>query len=116
MKDLINYRVVYPEIYYKVQPFIIMACDQLDTYSSELPSQEMVENMSDTISDNMSKMYPDMAEYMKSADDTTAVPTESMFGFDRDRFGSNFRRRGLFRDFVDILLLSELFRRRRRFY
>lgn len=110
---------VYPEVYYKMQPYIMMACDHMDAYGPEMPSQEMVEGMSDAIYDDMMRTYPEMADYMRSQEQGGAARTSlavqgpfgfmSPFGFRRD-----FRRRGLGRDLIDILLLSELFRRRRR--
>lgn len=99
----------------------MMACDQMDTYSSEIPTQVMIERMSDTIYDDVCRMYPDMVEYAGCAgkkDDTD--PPQGFMARDRDRdrdmFEHHFRRRGPFRDFIDFLLLSELFRRRRRFF
>jgi hypothetical protein len=110
--------VVYPEVFYKLQPYIMMACDRMDTYGSMMPTQEMVEQMSDGIYDNVSRMYPEMAEYANNYDkkmkDDQTVETV-LFGRG-PFFGFGFRRRGLFRDLIDILLLSELTRRRRYYY
>lgn len=119
LNDLMKYRVTYPEIYYKCQPFVMMACDQMDTYTSEMPTQEMIEQMSDNIYDDVCRMYPDLDAYAKCAvQQTNAVPAQTFYDQDRDRdmFGRRYRRRGAFRDFIDFLLLSELLRRRRRFY
>lgn len=122
MEKMVN-QMTYPEIFYKLQPYIMLVCDQLDTFSSLMPTQEMVEHMTDSIYDDVCRMYPDIAEYTheyeKSAKDDPPDPPAGFgrgFGmFDREpMFG--FRRRGLFRDLIDILLLSELTRRRRRFY
>ncbi len=113
-----SYQMVYPEVFYKLHPYIMMICDQMDTYGSSMPTQEMVEQMTDCIYDDICRMYPDMAEYArnnekKGNDDPAAIEVISRFpGMFRPRF----RRRGLFRDLIDILLLSELFRRRRRPY
>jgi hypothetical protein len=105
------FRVVYPEIFYRLQPYIIMVCDQMDTNGSMMPTQDMVEQMTDSIYDDVCRMYPDIAEYareqdMKAKDD----PPE------REIFGRRFRRRGLLRDLIGILLVSEFFRRRRRIF
>lgn len=115
MNDLMKYRMAYPEIYYKCQPFVMMACDQMDAFSSEMPTQEMVEKISDNIYDDICRMYPDMAEYVKSTE-PTGNPDPPMGLFGREGFGRRFRRRGIFRDFLDFLIFSELFRRRRRFF
>lgn len=110
--------VVYPEVFYKLQPHIMMMCDQMDTYGSMMPTQEMVEKMSDSIYDNVNRMYPEMSEYVrnyeKKMNDDQTVETV-IFGRG-PMFGYGFRRRGLFRDLIDILLLSELTRRRRGYY
>lgn len=126
--------MVYPEVFYKLQPYIMLVCDQMDTFGPMMPTQEMVEQMTDGIYDDVCRMYPEMAEYareneMKAKDDPPDPP-ESIGvisrGFDRDfgrgfgrgfgRFDRGFRRRGLFRDLIDIMFLSELSRRRRRFF
>lgn len=43
----------------------MMACDQMDAFTCEMPTQEMIEKMSDTIYDDICRMYPDMAEYVR---------------------------------------------------
>jgi hypothetical protein len=68
-------------------------------------------------------MYPDMAEYasnydQETKDDPPIIEGRNPFMFDRG-FGMishRFRRRGMLRDLIDILLISEFFRRRRRMY
>lgn len=119
------YQVVYPEVYYRLQPYIMSVCDQMDTYGNVMPNQEMVEQITDSIYDDVCDLYPDIAEYVRmneaNVNDNpqaveTIVPIRNPDGFGRDfRFGRRFRRRGLFRDLIDILLLSEFFRRRRRY-
>jgi len=117
------YQVVYPEIFYRLQPYIIMVCDQIDTYGSIMPTQEMVEQITDSIYDDVNRMYPDMSEYAGAYDknpdnDPPAMDNSSPAAFNRGfgMFGRRFRRRGALRDLIDILLISEFFRRRRRFY
>ena len=120
-----DYPTVYPEIYYKIQPHIMRACDEMDMYEL-MPSEEMIEHKCDQIYDGVCRMYPELAEYAneyeRQADNSSHLPEESGshnpdgFEFGRRR---RFRPRGLFRDFIRILLLSELFdrrRRRRRFF
>lgn len=108
---LMNYQLVYPEIFYKLQPYVMMVCDQMD-YSSVMPNMGTVQQMTDNIYNDVVRMYPDLAEYADN--NAEAVPT---FNGDPPPFGRRFRRRGVLRDIIDILLLSELFgRRRRRFY
>lgn len=107
-----QYQLVYPEIFYRVQPYIMMVCDQMDAYDPAMPTQEMVEQLSDMICDDLCKMYPDLAKYAKN-DETATTAVQPTIVFRRRP-----RRRGILGDLVDILLLSELFgrRRRRRFF
>ena len=110
-KPMMEYQTMYPEIFYKLQPYVMMVCDQMD-YSSIMPNMEMVQNMTDNIFDDVCRMYPDLVEYVRNNEnDEAAIPT---FNHNPDR--RRFRRRGLFRDIIDILILSELFGRRRRFF
>lgn len=109
MSDLVTYRLVYPEIFYKLQPFVMMACDQMDS-AAAMPSQDVIEGMADRIYEDVCRMYPDIEEYArereKSAQNNPAL--SEVLSVRR------FRRRGLLRDIIEILLLSELFGRRRR--
>lgn len=122
MPMMVN-QMVYPEIFYKLQPYILLACDQMDTFSPLMPTQEMVDQMTDSIYDDVCRMHPDIAEYARDYDRKTKDdPPDPPMGFDRGfgmfgrgPFGFGFRRRGLLRDLISILLLSEFHRRRRRF-
>ncbi|WP_324825201.1 hypothetical protein [Sinanaerobacter sp. ZZT-01] len=95
----------YPEIYYKVQPFVMSACDQMDSCGRVMPDQASFDQISEDIYSNVCTMYPDLTEYVTCSKMNLSVrPTQ------RNR-NNNFRRRGLFQDFVDLLLLNELMRR-----
>jgi SWI/SNF related-matrix-associated actin-dependent regulator of chromatin subfamily C len=126
----------YPEIYFKLQPYILLVCDQMDVYYGEgMPSQDMIERISDGIYDDVRRMNPDMDEYLRTQEmqqrGTAAggrgaaaraaigpygydYGDYNRYGYGPDMFRRDYRRRGLGRDIIDILLLSELFRRRRR--
>ena len=92
----------YPETYYKVQPFVMAVCDQMNGL---LPSQELFDEISNDIYLNVCMMYPDLAEYVNGSHIKPLVESQQ-----RDRnFG--FRRKSPFQDFIDIILLNELFRR-----
>lgn len=113
LNDLLQYRLTYPEIYYKCQPFVMMICDQMDTYSSEMPNQEMVEQMTDKAITDIYQMYPDIADYTNYSEQTVNYRNDDNT---RDwNYGRRFRRRNPFKDFIEFLILSELFRRRRRY-
>ena len=122
-----DFRMVYPEVFYKLQPYILMVCDQLETYGYSMPTQEMAQQMTDFIYEDVMRMYPELAGYARNyeQDDGPVAEVFNQFpggysqGFYGQRqpfFGNQFRRRGLFRDLIDILILSELFNRRRRYY
>jgi hypothetical protein len=102
--------MMYPEIYYKIQPHIIMACDEMDMYGCMMPTRKMIMCMCERICDNIFKMHPEMVAYDVEYPAGTMMDPPQEF----DEFGRR-RRRGPFRDFIFFLLLSEFFRRRRRF-
>ncbi len=108
------YRAQFPEIYYRLQPYIMMACDEMEDYSPGMPTQEMLDEMTDSIYEEMMRMYPDMTDYMADSYESSSVVAQFDRGGPFD-FRRRFRRRGLPRDLITILLLQELFRRRRRF-
>ena len=106
--------LVYPEVYYRLHPYIMSVCDQMDTYGYMMPNQEIFDVMTDTIYDDVCRMYPDMEQYANSLETSGSVDSAQ---YRRDPYyGRRFRRRGLFRDLIDILLLTELFGRRRRYF
>lgn len=115
MPDISN---IYPEIFYRIQPYIIMMCDQLDAYyGNGMPSQEMIDQITENIYRDILEMYPDIAEYAREREmREQSQPTAAEMITRRPRIYSRaFRRRGLLRDLIDILFLSELYRRRRRY-
>ncbi|HOV70061.1 MAG TPA: hypothetical protein PLZ84_07025 [Clostridia bacterium] len=103
------YAAVFPEIYYKLQPLILMACDQIDPMGP-MPSQDMLDQIADGIYEDMMQLYPEMSDYIRQYETQQVpfVPGRPPF------FRRRFRRRGPFRDIIDILLFLELLRRRRR--
>ena len=127
MPTEIDLQMVYPEVFYKLQPYILMVCDQLETYGYTMPTQQIAQQMTDYIYDDVMRMYPEIGEYVKDYEQETEPVAEvfnqfpggysrGYFGRSQPFFGRGFRRRGLFRDLIDILILSELFNRRRRYY
>lgn len=116
MSDPANFRMVYPEIYYKLQPLIVVACDQIDACSPDLPLQDMVENMSDSIYSDMCRMYPDIADYTRGSEHKKSSSKSRRCCKHSSHSDNGCKKRGVCRDFIDYLLLSELSRRRRRIY
>ncbi len=117
----------YPEIYYKLQPHVMMMCDQMDAYGM-YPTKENMENAANQMHDNIMKNHPDIAAYAKDSEkkmlDTMPEARQTIVsdygygyrGYGDDSYGRGFRGRGVLRDIIDILLLSEFYRRRRRPY
>lgn len=107
-----KHRALYPEIHYKLKPFIHVTCDAIQA-SGMNPTQEDLDEITDNIYDDFNKMHPEMENYMKADNDgedpPDAVPTIAYGG----RYGygyryPGFRRRGLGRDLIGALLLGEL--------
>lgn len=117
-EDAMTYRALYPEVYYKLQPYITAACDIMDSYGITMPTQKQLDDMTDGIYDEFVRTYPDMAEYMNDNDNRNNPNDPPPFsgGFRRFRPGFRFRRRGLGRDFISALLLAELLGRGRFFF
>jgi hypothetical protein len=99
--------MVYPDVYYKIQPFILKACDEMPPMA--MPSQEMMDRMADHITDNVCRVYPELAQY---AQENAAKPMAA-YPIDGDEFMRRRGRRGFLGDLISILLFSEFFRRRR---
>jgi hypothetical protein len=112
-----NYQNVYPDVYYKVQPFVMMACDEMDALNLGVPTYDTVREVSDQIYGDVIRIHPDLAE---QGSDSMEMFHEAAAAYDmpepyvtpqRWRGGGG----GIFRDLIDILLLNEIFRRRRRY-
>lgn len=110
---------VYPEIFYRLQPYIIMMCDQLDAYyGNTMPGPDMMDQITENMYKDIQEMYPDIAEYAREQEnkEKTEPAISEVIARNPRIYRRGFRRRGLLRDLVDILFLSEFSRRRRRFY
>jgi hypothetical protein len=122
MKSLIEeakkHRAMYPEIHYKLEPFISNTCDAIES-TGMMPSQDEMDDITDGIYDDFLKVNPDLANYMKANDNDDmpeAVQTQFLFGGYRPGRYGGFRRRGLGRDLISALLLARLFGRRNPYY
>lgn len=113
-----THRALYPELHFKLKPFISATCDAIDA-AGKMPSQQELDDITDDIHDEFCKMHPDMANYMNAGDNGNdqpeAVQTIIFDGFRRGGYGRGFRRRGLARDLIGGLLLSELLGRGHRY-
>lgn len=112
------YQSVYPEVYYKVMPFIMMACDELDASDYEMMSPEMIMETADRICEDVLRVHPELAQEFEYGE--MSYEAAAAYGVPGSNVGSQqfYRRRNIFRDLVTIILLNEFFgrRRRRRFY
>ena len=119
-EDKMYYQCVYPDVYYKIQPFAMMACDEMDEYDNGMPDHGMVRQISDRIYEDVCRIHPDLAEldhYQGMSYEATAAynMTETVVE------AQQYYRGGVLRDLVTIIFLNELFgrgrrRRRRRYY
>ncbi len=94
--------IMYPDIYYRIYPYASMICDRMDNPYMMYPSEAHVESMVDECYDVCVRNMPDLIDYadMKAQSDAGV--------------SQQYRRRPLLRDLIAIILISELFRRRRR--
>lgn len=117
----------FPELYYKLKPYIMMVCDQMERRGLSEPSQDMVDELADKIYEDVITLYPDVADYARNNEPMTseeAVPAVVVTDYSRSfgnrnrrgRYWRPFRRRGVVKDLITILLLSELGSRRNRYY
>lgn len=112
----------YPEIYFKLQPHILMACDQID--AANLPmTKQLMEKAAGNIHSNIIRTNPETADYAADAEKNASLPEARAaitygagYGPGYGRGDRSYRSRGFLRDLIDILLLSEYYRRRRNRY
>lgn len=97
------YPIMYPDIYYKVYPYVSQICDKMDNPYIIYPSEQLLEKMVDDCYDMCIEEMPDLEEY-----------AGMVIAENEDSETAQRRRRPLLRDLIAIILLSELFRRRRR--
>ncbi len=109
----------YPEVYYKLQPHILMAVDQMD--AANLPmTRHMMDNTADNIRSNVVRTNPEVAEYAGETKNSDWMPEARAavtygpgYGPGSGLYDGGYRSRGFLRDLIDILLLTEYYRRRR---
>lgn len=113
-EENMDYQCLYPDVYYKIQPFVMMACDELDASNYGMPTRDMVRQISDQIYDDVCRVHPDLAE----RDNYQGMSYEAASAYSVPGSmveAQQFSRGGFFNDLLDIVLLNEIFRRRRRF-
>ncbi len=58
----ISFQLVYPDIFYKLQPHIIKACDRMDAQGLGPPAGDTLEKLSSDVYNEACRMYPEIAE------------------------------------------------------
>jgi hypothetical protein len=106
----IAYPLIHPEIFYRLQPEIVEACDEMERNGVKTPTKEIIEQMVTRIRENVSKKYPDLAQYAQEYERN--LPVASIQS--TDMFGIQVASQGVFFDLIAFLLLGEFFGRRRR--
>lgn len=134
MQDIeINFQMVYPEIYYKLQPHVRRACDHMDRH--EMPTQDLLNSLSDGVHSDVLRMNPEVADYAygpvgemqnsrprrrscccggghhRSRPAAYQDPTPMYSPYSNPGYGTN--QSGLLNDLIGIMLLNEFYRRRR---
>lgn len=96
---------LYPDVYYRISPFVHEVCDRMDNPHMLYPSEAHVGRMIDECYDMCVRAMPDLHPYaeIRAEEESQAEASQII------------RRRPLLRDLISILLITELFRRRRRF-
>lgn len=106
--------------YYGIQPTISRVAAEMDDMSVAYPTQGMFDPMLDRVYDEVAKMYPEEMQASNSPEQNqNAVNAQAAYNnpnYHADQFFPPFRRRRFVRDLLGILLLEELFARRRRFF
>ena len=101
--------MLYPEIYYKVEPYILSACDEMSSFGSGMPTKKAISAMSDKVYSQVMDAYPELRMY-----DAQGINAN---GADKGGVSNNkvsaARRNSLLGDFLDVLLIYELIGRRR---
>ena len=105
VEDMACY-MMYPNIYYRLYPYVSSACDKMDNPYVMYPPQELVEKMVDECYDKCLSEMPDLEEYAKC---------QSAEASGEDDVEAQKTRTPILRDLIAILLLTELFRKRRHF-
>lgn len=96
--------IMYPDIYYRMYPYIHRTCERMDNPYMMYPSEAQVESMVNECYDTCMRTMPDLNQYAEMDGEAEQEVEASQL----------IRRRPILRDLIAILLISELFRRRRR--
>ncbi len=110
------YQCVYPDVYYKVMPFVMMACDEFDVSNHEMLSPAMIRETTDRIYEDVCKIHPDLVSPNQYRGMTYGSAESYSSISDTYVEAQQFNQGGFFNDLITVILLNEFFGRRRRRY
>ena len=105
--------MLYPEIYYKVEPYILSACDEMTSFGSDMPAKKAISAMSERVYAQIMEAYPELRVYEAQSVGAGSVEGATGKNTAGDKVAAA-RRNSLLGDFLDVLLIYELIGRRRR--
>jgi len=101
----------YPDIYYMLQAHVLAACDRFEAMHGGPLTKRHLKDLSDALFDNIARIHPQLVGSDYNENDAvaavSAIPVQQ-------QYQSGFRARNLLRDILEILLISEYYRRIRR--
>lgn len=71
---------IYPKLYYKIHPFVMEACDEMDMHGVMMPTNAMMDCMCERICERMFRIYPEMAKYDVEYEEDADVGTAQLPG------------------------------------
>lgn len=104
-----KYAMMYPEIISRLQPDIILACDEMEKQGITSPSPEVLRQMAGWVYTNACKRYPDLAALGREYEKNHPVRTEEMLSIN----GVRIQQDGFLGGLIAFLLFAEFFGRRR---
>lgn len=105
--------MLYPEIYYKVEPYILSACDEMTSFGSDMPAKKAISAMSERVYAQIMEAYPELRVFETQSAGAGSVEGTAGKNTAGDKVAAA-RRNSLLGDFLDVLLIYELIGRRRR--
>ena len=96
-----------------LQAHVLAACDRFEAMHGGILTKRHLQDLTDALFSDISRVHPQLVGNDYNADGAvaavSAIPAQQ-------QYGSGFRARNLLRDLLEILLISEYYRRiRRRF-
>lgn len=92
----------FPDIYYTLQAHILAACDRYEAFSGGPLTKRNLQDLSEALYNEIVRVHPTLMSYDDSVQAVAAIPAQQQF-----------RARNLLRDLIEILLLTEFYRRLR---